>query len=158
MLCNRKSITANVLVFLICLTLVFIWGNSMLGREQSADVSNGLLEFIRPALESLGLNCETDHWLRKLAHFCEFALLGAELSALWALKTKRSMWDLSRSALYCLGVAVMDETIQYFSGRYPHILDVMLDFSGSICGIAVFYAVFAAVVKYKEKMFKFRCL
>lgn len=151
MLSNRKSFAVKALALLICITLAFIWGNSILSREQSTDVSKGLLEFIRPVLEALGLECESDHWLRKLAHFCEFALLGAEFSALSALEEKRSLWELTRCALCCLAVAVADETIQYFSGRYPHILDVLLDFSGSICGIVLFCILFAAMVKYKGK-------
>jgi len=151
MLYNRKAFAEKVLVLLICFTLVFIWGNSMLNREQSADISGGLLELIRPLLEVLGLECENDHWLRKLAHFCEFALLGAELSALSILKGKIKLRDFSRGSMYCLAAAAADETIQYFSGRYSHVLDVLLDFSGSICGIVVICTVFAAVIKYNGK-------
>ena len=151
MLNNRKAFAEKVLVLLICFTLVFIWGNSMLNREQSADISGGLLELIRPLLEVLGLECENDHWLRKLAHFCEFALLGAEFSALSFLKYKIRFWDYSLCALYCLAAATADETIQYFSGRYPHILDVLLDFSGSVCGIALVCIVFTFAIRYREK-------
>jgi len=142
---------SRVLVLLIVLTLAFIWGNSMLGSEQSADVSNGFLDFIRPLLEILGLESGSDLWLRKLAHFCEFALLGAELSALSILKGKIKLRDFSRGSMYCLAAAAADETIQYFSGRYSHVLDVLLDFSGSICGIVVICTVFAAVIKYNGK-------
>lgn len=151
MLCNRKSIAGKVLVLLICFTLVFIWGNSMLNREQSADISGGILKLIRPLLEVLGLECENDHWLRKLAHFCEFALLGAEFSALSFLKYKRRFWDYSLCALYCLAAAAADETIQYFSGRYPYILDVLLDFSGGLFGIVLMLIVLSAVIGYKGK-------
>jgi len=147
----KKALMSRVLVLLIVLTLAFIWGNSMLGSEQSADVSNGFLDFIRPLLEILGLESGSDLWLRKLAHFCEFALLGAELSALSILKGKIKLRDFSRGSMYCLAAAAADETIQYFSGRYSHVLDVLLDFSGSICGIVVICTVFAAVIKYNGK-------
>ena len=147
----KKALMSRVLVLLIVLTLAFIWGNSMLGSEQSAGVSNGFLDFIRPLLEILGLESGSDLWLRKLAHFCEFALLGAELSALSILKGKIKLRDFSCGSMYCLAAAAADETIQYFSGRYSHVLDVLLDFSGSICGIVVICTVFAAVIKYNGK-------
>lgn len=151
MLCNRKCFAEKALTISIGLTLLFIWGNSVLDSEMSAGVSNGLLDYIRPLLDLLGLQCASDIWLRKLAHFCEFALLGAEFSALSFLKYKRRFWDYSLCALYCLAAAAADETIQYFSGRYPHILDVLLDFSGGLFGIVLMLIVLSAVIGYKGK-------
>ena len=68
------------LLVVIILTLAFIWGNSLLSREQSSDESAWVLQLVTPVLELfVGKGRVTEHLVRKLAHFTEFALLGFEL-------------------------------------------------------------------------------
>ena len=68
------------LLIAILLTLGFIWGNSLLSREQSSDESAWVLRLVTPVLELfVGKGRVTEHLVRKLAHFTEFALLGFEL-------------------------------------------------------------------------------
>ena len=130
----RQALTA-LLIVLILFTLAFIWGNSLLDREQSTEVSTGLLDFLSPLLEALGLKSEDDYFLRKLAHFDEFAVLGMELSFLLILRKRSQLKHFLVSVLLCLVVAVIDESIQFFSGRACQLSDVMLDFSGSLVAI-----------------------
>ena len=80
---NRKRCWNTVLTVLLVSTLCFIWGNSLLDREESSDLSQGILAQLAPLIEGLGLDTQDDHWLRKLAHFLEFALLGGELILLF---------------------------------------------------------------------------
>ncbi|MBQ2960086.1 MAG: VanZ family protein [Oscillospiraceae bacterium] len=129
-----------LVVVLILLTLAFIWGNSMLDGNASEGLSRGLLDHIKPLLDALGIESDSDKWLRKLAHFCEFALLGAEF-CMYAFLEKSDSFKkrLPLCAVLAFAVAAIDETIQRFSGRFPHILDVLLDFSGSLFGIICMY-------------------
>ncbi|MHC4055812.1 hypothetical protein, partial [Bradyrhizobium sp. 25ACV] len=82
-----------VLVRLVLLPLACIWGNSLLPRTLSQELSRGLLAEICAALETVGvqLDPQNDHWLRKLAHSSEFGLLGLELCLLLWLNRRQSV-------------------------------------------------------------------
>ena len=88
--------------------------------------------------------------LRKLAHFTEFFVLGAEISlyALFFIK------KLSISVLcYPIGIilAFFDETIQIFSKRGPQISDVWLDFLGYSISMTLVYLTYLLVVRISRK-------
>lgn len=126
-----------VLALLVILTLAFIWGNSLLGRDESQDLSRGLLAEICAALETVGLHIdpENDHWLRKLAHFSEFGLLGMELCVLVLLNRRQSVQSFVNCAFAGLSVAVTDEALQLISDRGSQVQDVLLDFAGFLTGL-----------------------
>ena len=125
-----------VLVLLAALTLAFIWGNSMLPRTESQEISRGLLAELCAALEHVGLHLDpqNDHWLRKLAHFVEFGLLGAELCTLLFLNRRARPQGFVNCAFAGLAVAVTDEALQLISNRGSQVQDVMLDFAGFLAG------------------------
>ena len=126
-----------VLVLLLALTLAFIWGNSLLPRTESQEISRGLLAELCAALETVGLHIDpqNDHWLRKLAHFGEFALLGAELCALLFLNRRARPQGFVNCAFAGLAVAVTDEALQLISNRGSQVQDVLLDFAGFLPGL-----------------------
>lgn len=132
---SGKRIYKTLLLALCLLTVAFIWGNSMLDRDRSSNVSNTFLVFLNPFLEKMGIVLKDDKLLRKIAHFAEFAVLGAELSLLYLLTCSLSRRSFSNSTFISLLVATVDETIQFFSGRFPSFADILLDFSGSLCTI-----------------------
>ncbi|MGN0982926.1 MAG: VanZ family protein [Candidatus Limivicinus sp.] len=126
-----------LLALLVLLTLAFIWGNSLLGRAESQDMSRGLLAQICAALETVGLHLdpENDHWLRKLAHFGEFGLLGLELCLLMFLNRWEGLQGFANCAFAGLTVAVADEALQLISNRGSQVQDVLLDFAGFLTGL-----------------------
>ena len=71
--------------------------------------------------------------VRKLAHMSEFALLGALLALLTGAFRRRDRVALM--LLLGLLTALLDETIQKFTGRTSSVLDVWLDFSGVVLGL-----------------------
>ena len=125
-----------VLVLLLALTLAFIWGNSLLPRTESQEISRGLLAELCAALETVGLHLDpqNDHWLRKLAHFGEFGLLGAELCTLLFLNRRARPQGFVNCAFAGLAVAVTDEALQLISHRGSQVQDVLLDFAGFLAG------------------------
>lgn len=125
-----------VLVLLLVLTLAFIWGNSLLPRTESQKISRGLLVELCAALEHVGLHLDpqNDHWLRKLAHFGEFGLLGAELCTLLFLNRRARPQGFVNCAFAGLAVAVTDEALQLISNRGSQVQDVLLDFAGFLAG------------------------
>lgn len=149
---DRRKKGKLLLSVLCVLTVLFIWGNSLLDREESQAVSMELLRQIVEAAERLGLVIEgtDDHWLRKLAHFGEFGLLGTELSLLMLLDGAFGRQGIVNCLFVGLLTAVADETIQIFSSRGSQVQDVLLDFSGAITAVVLVSAVYLVVRRRKR--------
>ena len=135
------------------LMIGFIWGHSMMSREQSSGESLSILALLTPLLNALGIeDAEIAHGvLRKVAHFAEFGALGVFVGG-FAVNLSRIKGQrfISLPLLIVLSVAVMDEFIQLFSGRAAMVQDVMLDFAGGITGLC-FAALCHLILKKKAK-------
>ena len=156
---NEKSLKERhkkmriLLRVLIVVSIVFAWGHSMIPATESSEESGFVLELLRPVLSVFfPEDMINGLFVRKLAHFCEYTLMGLEMSAYAALiictnnvtfreetdkKTHRKQTlRLAINTVFCgLAVAFIDETIQIFSpGRGPEIADVWLDMGGFVCG------------------------
>ena len=122
------------LTVLILLTLVLIWGHSLLGREASSEESGFVMELLEPVLEMVvGEGNVTEFLVRKLAHFTEFFVLGLEVLTFFAYRKSLFPQAFLLALTHGFFAAFLDETIQIFSGRGPMIQDVWLD----VCGFAV---------------------
>ena len=149
---KRRKTCLALLSLLILLTLGFIWGNSLKSIPESQAVSLSLLDRLKPLLDAVfGPDRITDHILRKTAHFCEFALLGAELRLLFLLLGQRGLQGLMNALFAGLAAAVTDETIQIFSQRGSQVSDVVLDFSGVVTGALVISLAARLLRRRKEK-------
>lgn len=140
---KRRTQLRLFLRLMLIATLGFIWINSMLSKEDSSSFSLGFMAWLR----SIGVPIRDEHFTRKLAHFCEFGLLGTELTLLFWLRSGLSFQNLCNSAFAALLTAVTDETIQIFSNRGSQLKDVLLDFAGALTGIAFC----ALIVRQAEK-------
>ena len=118
-------------IILFCLILCFIWGNSMLSREVSGAISHFIADLFGG---EQGATEEGHHLLRKLAHFTEFAALGAVFWLLSGEYTKDRAKRAISAAFVGIFVPLCDETIQIFSGRGPAITDVWIDAAGYLVG------------------------
>lgn len=121
---------------LTVLLVVFIFSNSLANGSQSSSLSGRVTALINGVLSSLGLPQLTEHLVRKLGHFAEFALLG--LSATWCLRTYTAQYlrHMSLPLLFGLLTAGSDETLQLFSpGRSSSVVDVWIDFGGVCAGL-----------------------
>ena len=97
-----KRKTNLFLVLLLVLTLCFIWGNSLLSKTDSAQVSGTVMDRFAAFFRLLGLDTEDDYWLRMTAHVVEFAALGLELAALFFLNRGRSLPSEANAAFAAL--------------------------------------------------------
>lgn len=139
------KITRKAVVFLLLTVLVtvFIWHNSLQDAVDSREASKFFdLLLVQLAKFSGGTLSwrEVDHFVRKLAHFTEFALLGVMLRSFFVAAMAWGRQLLSRCTLLalclCAVVAAMDEYLQQFSpGRSCQLSDVVLDSSGALAGI-----------------------
>ena len=131
---NREKGIRALLIAALILWTVFIFARSLRSAEDSTEESAFFLEFIRRFLPSVSM-----HFVRKLAHFTEFFILGCLSSALFqrAFGEKKCPVVIGCLAALCysLAVAVTDELLQLTSpGRSCQISDMLLDFSGAAAG------------------------
>lgn len=130
---DKRLKTAAIL--LVCI-LTFIWGNSLM----SGEISGAISDWVKELLASfIALGQEDDggsHLIRKLAHFTEFAALGATLGWIFGMLEKGKLLPLGCGVL----AAAIDETIQRFvPDRGPSLKDVCLDSFGVLTGIVLLY-------------------
>ncbi len=137
-----KRPQAIVFLILTVLLLGFIWGQSMLPREASAGESGHVMSFLKPILDPKGrIDDDTfHHYLRKAAHFAEYAALGFCVGGFaFAFRWRRPALRILTVIAGCIAAASVDECIQLFiPGRGPHLRDVLLDACGAVFGLAVF--------------------
>lgn len=123
---RRKRLRRGVLLLTV-LWICFIFSRSL----QNADSSDSESGFVLRLLQKLNLGVSM-HFVRKLAHFTEFWILGFLSLTGFCLYGKKSFL---LPALFGLLIAAADETIQRFvPGRSGQIMDVLLDFCGVAAG------------------------
>lgn len=127
-------------LILALMLIAFIFGNSLEDAVDSAGESMVIVNYVQSLLSWFGFVVPTaylDHVVRKCAHVAEFAL-----QAFFIAKTLIA-FGVERRTLFgyalLLGLltAVIDENIQLYSvGRSGQVTDVLLDFGGTLIGVA----------------------
>ena len=154
----RQKMKKKIIIALTVLNLCFIWGNSALRPEISNAISDKVTKILGGEVtggseeaESSAMTWLTSGHVRKLAHMAEFAAL-AVLLAIGASAAGCRMKDVW-SQLLLIGVltALIDETIQIFSGRTSAVKDVWIDCGGFALGAAA-----AALLRYLRKRLRKR--
>lgn len=132
-----RRLRCTVFLILSFLLVCFIFNNSLRSGPESNVQSGRVAQWLQPILNPFGrIPGDTFHIIvRKLAHFTEFAALGVCLFG-WACnlpRQRKKTWQLA--GMCALMVAVIDETIQLFTGRTAMLRDVLLDATGAAFGI-----------------------
>ncbi|MBO6089770.1 MAG: VanZ family protein [Lachnospiraceae bacterium] len=151
---NTKKTIRLIISVIILLTVLIIWGHSFMTPEMSTEESSFVKEIVEAVVQSVSNNeafTIPEIVIRKSAHFIEYAILGLELVILITInKSLQADDDKKRGlikkllSLYptafiiSLLVGFVDETIQYFTGRYSSIWDVLLDLTGASFSILIF--------------------
>ncbi len=154
---RRWRITMTILLavlVLVNMALIFFFSSES-GEEsgnRSAGVTDVILKLTCPNYDSLSpeeqenVTIRTHHFVRKTAHFLEYALLGFLTACLllWLncfLAGKIRPWQTwVLPALFGLLYAASDEIHQMFTGRGPRTTDVLIDFFGVVFGVCVAHA------------------
>lgn len=171
---GRKSIKlytvlAICLLIAVLINMALIFYFSEESVEESGDRSSGIVEklvyLFYPNYAGLEWNTRIDimiaaHKLvRKLAHFSEFGLLGVLFTSLIIYVNRRTKWvkrwlEWVIPIAFCLLYAISDEVHQIFSNRGARVTDVLIDFSGALCGILLIHGLvwlFSRKTKGKKK-------
>ena len=118
----------------------FIFSNSMAVAQVSSASSGRVLQLMQVALRRLGhpalARRLTMHFMRKLAHFCEYLLEGFLLMLCMRVYSRHPLRHITVPMLGGVLTALTDETIQLYSpGRSSQVTDVWLDSVGVLAGI-----------------------
>ncbi len=167
---NKRAIfqiCLQVLFLLLCAGFVaWIFSNSLKDAEQSTAQSAGVVEIVQkvvyviapdsPIVTATGEDYDLLHKVvRIIAHFLEFALLGALLVWCWRTFTRKKIWFLIPCGALCI-VPVVDEILQSFTaGRAMEFTDVCIDIAGGIAGglfaLLTLWLLFAIIRKRKRR-------
>ncbi len=112
-------------------TILFIFVNSALSKEQSGAQSDAVGDFIAgiiPPETALGAAIQEN--LRKIAHFTEYGLLGIEVAFYIFIFESKRVKKALLTPIIPFFVGFFDETIQIFSERGPSVSDVWIDIGG----------------------------
>lgn len=153
---TSKEICRLLLIFLIVATLIFIFVNSLKSKEQSAEDSaavSGILSTIFPPETDFG--AFVAEYIRKIAHFTEYGLLGIEVAIYVCYYSKKRLMSALRFSTLPFFVGFIDETLQYISDRGPAISDVWIDIGGFTLFSLITYAAFAFICWLSKKICAF---
>ncbi len=118
---KRRTI---ILIIIAILVLLFIWIHSAITENNSYTESLWFTDtIVNPILKSFGLMPADKDVVRKIAHVFEFFLLSILTSGFWKGKPVRNLYT-------GLTVALIDETIQVFTGRGALVTDIWIDMIG----------------------------
>lgn len=145
---NKNNTLKNILLSILIISCItFIFSNSFMNADQSKEESSRVVKAIKKAVNTLYkgnppgkvtyfFKITFNNILRDCAHFLEFLILGI-LTMLYSNRFKLAVFRRSSLVLlFCIAIALIDETIQFFSpGRAFELYDLVLDGSGSIIGI-----------------------
>ncbi|MGN1061770.1 MAG: VanZ family protein [Candidatus Scatosoma sp.] len=164
---RKKRITLTVIRALLTTVtaayLCWIFSNSLKNAQQSSEASGkvqAVLQAVADKLAGEGKIVISARFIRKSAHFSEFALLSflvffTSYSYL-CFKPHATAIGLGYAAGVALVCGAADETVQIFAeGRAPSVFDAMIDFSGGVagafCALLLFVIVRSIVKKRKAR-------
>ncbi len=133
---NLSGVKKVASVLLLLSWVVFIWHNSMEGAGPSGMRSTHIVNVVNGLLwEGMIV---TEHVIRKMAHFLEYAVEGILAVFLFRAFEVGVTKNLCGGALLGVMTALIDETIQLFSvGRNGAVEDVWIDFGGFALGFLI---------------------
>lgn len=155
---NRASVRFTAIIFVLtALMLLFCWVHSCFPASVSSQESDGFYRVFYWFFGLFGAGpIVTQHIVRKLAHFSEFAAVGGLLlSCAYCFDRMRPQRYAVQVLFAGLSAALIDETIQLFiEGRAGMIADVWIDFAGVVTGallLLAFYAVYRRTKRFNRK-------
>lgn len=142
-------------LFMSVLMTVFIFRNSAKTSVESGEASGKVLELVMFFFPFAGKLADADtitHIIRKTAHFTEFFCQGLFFCGTFLFDRKKNVEKVV-CVLFCgLLTACADELLQHFvQGRSDEVVDIWIDFAGTLLAAAVYCAVSGLVCKIGRK-------
>lgn len=152
----RRFFHALVIFLWIALMLLICWFSDQpdtVSSQQSMQIGKLICSILVNGYDALSEVTQNqyvemiDHFVRKTAHFCEYAVLGIlTLESFRVMKIGKLQ---GFAWLWCIFYAATDEYHQLFiPGRYGMVKDVVLDSLGALTGILLCIWVRERLLKY----------
>lgn len=150
---NKRRIARPIMTILSVLAVGFIFLHSIMDAETSSAESGWMRDILNSAFRAININIVLDDFaVRKLAHFTEYAVMGALLSVTVFLYVSKRLKTFLLTLPIGLAVAVIDETIQMFSeGRSPQFTDVLIDFFGVLIAALIIQLILYLIDRHRLK-------
>ncbi len=146
---KRFKIARIILTVLTIAAVVAIFYNSSLSADESTEQSSPLTDMINAFLHSVHIPITlSEKFIRKLAHFTEYTVLGALLgTTVYLYLPQRKKLLLTVLPIGAV-IPVIDELIQLSSpGRSCQVSDMLIDF----CGVVFALLIVVLIISLKEK-------
>ena len=150
---NKLNIFIVVFIFISLFMTGYIFYNSCQKPSKTNAVSSKVSEEIKPIVDPENTISKNDFhkYTRKAAHVLEFGALGISIGVIFVCVYKKTRKIfISLPFLLTLSVAVTDEFIQSFNSRTSCLKDVLIDFSGSLCGFLIVFISVLIMTVYKK--------
>ena len=156
-LTKKRSVFFWVLTVLSLVWTAFIFSNSLKNADDSLIQSGCIVDFVIDSILcvpddklTVDFAAFVTNFVRKLAHFFEFFVLGTLLLLYRNLWKTNATLHLYRTLFFGMAAALFDETLQLTSpGRGSLVADVWLDFSAVVVSATV-YSLISCLIKYKK--------
>jgi VanZ family protein len=162
----KRNVLRAILTTATALLLIWIFSNSLQTGVESSSQSGKVMEIVQSVAAFIdpdsyiatatGEDYEFIHGIvRTIAHFSEFALLGALTGWCYFSYTKKAVYAyLPLAFLVC--VPLVDEFLQSFTpNRAAEITDVLVDMAGAFTGLAfAVFTVWLGAVIYRKAQAK----
>jgi VanZ family protein len=145
----------NFLIWiLVAAYIAWIFSNSLTIGEYSSRASLKVANFLLPYVNRLGFTIDFDlfhFYVRKMAHFSEYALLGFMIVIAIRIAPLFKSRFLN-FVLIMIGIPLTDEFLQkYVPGRVSAILDSFIDMAGILAGAFVAYVLVLIILDIFKK-------
>lgn len=139
---------------LVILYILFIFSNSLQNGNSSGNLSAEITRTVMQFIQNKGILIPFDllhHFIRKLAHFSEYWILGVlTVTALHHGPLLKNHF--LNFMIFLILPPSMDEGIQHFvPGRYGCFSDVCIDMSGFLCGALFLYIILCIIHDIRER-------
>ena len=152
----REKIAFIIFLVLTLIIIASIWHftsqNGVLTNVNSGKIVKAIENIASKLCNSDHANVlkysDLNHFIRKIAHFSEYMLLGSSICVLLSLLLKRIKTALATTLSICLLLSSLDEFRQLFiSGRNAQLKDILIDLSGAVAGIIITRILFLKFIK-----------
>ena len=146
---KKQIIIRVILTVLTAAAVAAIFFNSSQSAIESTERSSPLTDWINGILAGFPIPFSvTEKFIRKLAHFAEYSLLGTLLSVTYYVYLRKIKSALIATLITGAAVATIDEIIQLFPvGRSCQVSDILLD----CCGVAFASAIVMLIIRLIER-------
>lgn len=158
-LTKKRTAIFWVLIALSLAWTAFIFSNSLKCADDSLIQSGGFVDFVIDSIlrvpdekMTVDFAASVTNFVRKLAHFTEFAILSSLLFFVFFVRYEKKARCFAFSMVITFFVALTDEILQNFSvGRACRFTDVLIDCSGGAFACAAFCIILFAFESFKKR-------